>query len=224
MSNELEKLKIIAYADEHFSRRIDEFEVQINPESYTRTFKAPTTQYKKTSMTGMSYAEKVVYPAREQVTLNLVFDGTGIVSKYNIPQRIKALKKLALEYNGSMHATNYLKIIWGNWGEDMAFRCQLRDLTIKYTLFKPDGTPLRAEATAVFEEFWDAATRARRDNKSSPDMSHNILIKAGDTLPLLSYRTYGESRYCLQVAAVNKLPTIMRIKPGKRILFPPLKS
>lgn len=221
---ELEKLKIIAYSDEKFSNQINTFEVQINPESYTRTFKAPETQFKKRSATGISFVEKIVYPPREKVTLNLIFDGTGVISNYDVAARIRDFKKLTLEYQGLSHATNYLKIIWGNWGDDMAFRCQLRDLTLKYTLFKPDGTPLRAEATAVFEEFWDAATRAKKDNKSSPDLSHYILVKAGDTLPLLAFRIYGESRFCVQVAAINKLPSIASIQPGQRLLFPPLKS
>jgi hypothetical protein len=231
MSKIPEKLTIYAYRDDEFteSSQVGSFEVQVNPESYTRTYKAPELKYEQSTSTGFSYASKVVYPPREKLKLDLIFDGTGVLSApnakpYDVPAEIARFKDLALKFQGISHATNFIKIVWGRTGGDMVFQCQLRDFTVKYTLFKPDGTPLRAEVAAVFEEYWDAATRAKRDKKSSPDLSHRILVKQGDTLPMLSYRIYGESRFCFQVAAINRLPNIISIKPGQRLLFPPLKK
>jgi hypothetical protein len=224
MSKEPEKLKIVAYGDPFFSREIESFEVQINPESYTRSYKVPEVAEYSQRIFGMSTPAKYNYPPREKVTLTLIFDGTGVVSDKDVVKQISKLKGLALDYNGDIHGLNYLQLIWGQWDKNMIFRCQLRDLTVKYTLFRSDGTPIQAEATAVFEEYWDAATRAKREKKNSPDLSHSVLVKEGDTLPLLAYRIYGESRYCVQVAALNGLPSIVQLKPGQRLLFPPLKN
>jgi nucleoid-associated protein YgaU len=64
---------------------------------------------------------------------------------------------------------------------------------------------------------------ALRANRSSPDMSHLIEVKAGDTLPLLCYRVYRDSSYYLEVARQNKLTDFRDLKPGSKLHFPPLR-
>ena len=89
-------------------------------------------------------------------------------------------------------------------------------------MFKPSGEPLRARVQLGFIGFMSKEEEALRANRSSPDMSHLIEVKAGDTLPTLCYRVYKDSSYYLEVARVNNMTDFRDIKPGSKLLFPPL--
>jgi hypothetical protein len=136
-----------------------------------------------------------------------------------IAEQIDAFKKLVFSYNGNIHSPNYLKLVWGT----MLFRCRLASLSINYTMFKPDGTPLRARAKASFIGFTDEVELAKKANKSSPDLTHEVTVRTGDRLPLLCFEIYGTSAPYLAVAEVNGLTDFRRLVPGTKLLFPPLR-
>ena len=96
--------------------------------------------------------------------------------------------------------------------------------TVAYSLFKPDGSALRATINLKLTESKDYKTKAKEAQKSSPDLTHMRTVKAGDTLPLMTYRIYGDSSYYTEVARVNKLRSFNDIKPGDQIYFPPIKK
>jgi nucleoid-associated protein YgaU len=62
------------------------------------------------------------------------------------------------------------------------------------------------------------------ENKSSPDLTHVRVVKAGDTLPLLTKAIYGSSRDYLRVAEHNGLDNFRDLTPGRRLVFPPLEQ
>ena len=62
----------------------------------------------------------------------------------------------------------------------------------------------------------------RRDNDSSPDLTHLRDVRDGDTLPLLAYDIYGNAQLYLEVARVNKLVNFRRLRSASRLSFPPL--
>jgi hypothetical protein len=47
-------------------------------------------------------------------------------------------------------------------------------------------------------------------------------VVAGDTLPLLCFQIYQESKYYVEVARINRLDDFRNLEPGRQILFPPL--
>jgi nucleoid-associated protein YgaU len=47
-------------------------------------------------------------------------------------------------------------------------------------------------------------------------------VKAGDTLPWLCYNIYGDSRYYLEIARVNKLINFRKLREGDELYFPPI--
>jgi len=49
-----------------------------------------------------------------------------------------------------------------------------------------------------------------------------VVVKDGDTLPLLCHRIYGDSGYYADVARFNGLSSFRRLKPGLALHFPPL--
>ncbi|HEX2580470.1 MAG TPA: hypothetical protein VHL08_00655 [Dongiaceae bacterium] len=200
--------------------------VHINPASYRRTYEIHYNDPKPQGSNGGSPTFQRI--PSERVSFELVFDGTGAVpsslpgiqpfTQDGIVAQLQAFKELCFDYKGTIHSPNYLILSWA----DLQFSCRLQSLDITYTLFKPDGTPLRARAEATFVSYQSAATLARKAKNSSPDLSHIRTVAAGDTLPLMCHRIYGTSAVYLEVAAVNGLTAFRDIPVGTELIFPPL--
>lgn len=225
-SGGLEKMLITAYERKNFTVKVGESNVYINPEKYSHSYEIC---YNNVQTQGSPGGEPIFnrIPS-DKVEFELVFDGTGVVPTMipgvipflddGITVQIEKLKLLMFTYNKNSHSPNFLVLTWGK----LLFKGRLESLSITYTLFKPDGTPLRARAHAVFVGFNDEVALALKANKSSPDMTHELVVKAGDTLPLMCYAVYGASAYYVEVARTNGLTDFRNIPVGTRLLFPPL--
>jgi len=104
------------------------------------------------------------------------------------------------------------------------FKGRCTGLNINFKLFNSDGKPTRAICKVTFTGSIEDNLRTAEERRESPDLTHYRLIKAGDTLPLMCYRIYGNSGYYLQVAQVNKLSNFRRLQPGTEIFFPPIEK
>ena len=103
-----------------------------------------------------------------------------------------------------------------------SFDCRLSSVDIKYTSFDREGSPTGAELDIVLIEDISDALRVREDNFQSPDVTHFRVVKAGDTLPLLSNSVYGDPSHYLTVAQFNGLDDFRNLQAGQKLYFPPL--
>lgn len=219
------KMNIEAWKDEKFSQKASPstFVLQINPESYTLTHKAVTGCGKR-SASGREI-KKASSPNRKSLSLNFPLDQSGVMllpiknRKFTLTDTIKLFLDVCINVNGSVHTSNYLIIRWGS----EKFKCRCESADIKYTLFNPLGKPVRAIIDAKFIEHIDPETQAKINNTNSPDMSHLVTIREGDSLPILCKQIYDDPTYYLQVAKVNKLADFRNLKAGSKILFPRLE-
>lgn len=216
----------------------DTYVVQVNPSSYTLNH---LLNYSYRQGQGFSGSE-AVYNNSEPTTLSFefLFDATGVVpppselgdvpligaiasalagsDEYNVKDEIDRFNRVVYDYAGEIHRPRQLLLVWGT----LVFPCALTSLNYRFTLFKPDGTPLRAIANCSFREAVSDAERERVDNPSSPDLTHLRDIREGDSLPLMAYRIYGDAALYLEVARVNKLINFRRLRAGQRLAFPPV--
>lgn len=219
----LVKLKIESYSDPACTSKVGQaLEVMFNPENYERNY---TVEYKDADVQGQNNKTLLFQGVKgSDLTLKLVADGTGVVPMpkgiSDVDAYIQRIKDLAYSYKGSEHRPSYLKIIWGS----LSVVCVCKTLKISHKLFKSDGTTLRAEIVLGLSETVDFKTKAKAAKRSSPDLTHIRTVNAGDTLPLMTYRIYGDSSYYMQVAKINGLRNIMDIKPGDQLYFPPIKK
>ena len=226
MKGELKKLKIIGFKDDKFTVPIGngEFTSLLNPEKYTFRYKIEYTEAQGQGTSGTQ--PKYVRSVPEDLDLQFLFDRTGIIKGHNdkvgegIIEDIEKFKKLVFDYNGDEHKPNYLMIGWGT----LLFKGILAEMSIEYKLFSAEGVPLRAVVTARFKGVVEDSLRIARENNNSPDLTHVRMVKQGDTLPLMSFRIYGDSKYYLQVAATNNLSHFRRLQPGQQIIFPPIEK
>ena len=199
----------------------DAFEVLINPASYKRQLEI---RYNKTATLGQP-AGKARFSAMssEKLTLpEIVFDGTGVVALYGaqtVTVMIEKMLKLLYRYQGEKHEPNLVCFQWG----DMNFYGRVETVSINYTLFKPTGEPLRARVSLGVLSAMSVKEGLLRANQSSPDLSHLVTVRAGDTLPLLCNRIYRNPAYYTEVARINGLVNFRNLEPGMTLRFPPLE-
>ncbi|KAA1248055.1 LysM peptidoglycan-binding domain-containing protein [Aquimarina sp. RZ0] len=246
----LVKLTITAYQDEKFKEQQGEpMEALINPEGYKETF---TVKYDEAQPAGnQGNAPKFNKITPGEFTFRLLFDSTGVFSSIDslddalnsiadnisafVPSflssdadevdrgvfdEIEKFKELTISFNGSTHQNNSLIIAWGA----LIVKCKLTKLDIEYKLFNASGYPIRAVATIGCINTISDEERKALENKQSPDLTHIRYAQAGDTLPLMTYRIYGNPFYYLEVAKANKLQNFRKLKAGQKIIFPPIQK
>jgi hypothetical protein len=216
----------------------DIYVVQVNPSSYTLNHLLNYSYHRGQGFSG----SQAVYSDSPPVNLEFefLFDGTGVVpvpselgdiplvgaiasalspaEPYVVMDEIRKFNALVYDYDGELHRPRQLLLTWGN----LVFSCVLSSVAYRFTLFRQDGTPLRAVAACTFCESVSDAQRVRKENASSPDLTHLRDVREGDTLPFLAHQIYGNAALYLEVARANKLVNFRRLRAATRLAFPPV--
>lgn len=224
-SGKLEKMLILAFADSKKAesggkKEADDYvEALINPESYTQSYKL---KFSKSGQGQGSSGQQLKYEYSEpgEMSFDFLFDNTGIIDgtpRDSIADDVQKFRKVLTDYKGDAHEPRHFKLVWG---ENSIFKGRVTSLDITFKLFRPDGTPLRATAKVTFKSSIEEEKRAATEDRQSADLTHIRKVKAGDTLPLMCFRIYGDSKYYLDVAAANGLDNFRSLTPGTEIRFP----
>lgn len=194
------------------------YELMLNPSSMKRDKKITYNTKVPFGLTGTNPRFDAIQP--ETIHFDFVIDGTGVVKQStSVADELKQLNQVVYTYDGDKHEPNLIRIVWGA----LKFDGRLTNMDVNYTLFLPNGDPLRAKIAMDCRSVINPQEEARRAGRQSPDLSHIVEVQAGDTLPLLCYRIYNDSSYYPEVAKINKIVNIRSLTPGTKLLFPPLR-
>jgi len=199
------------------------FKVMLNPKGYEHNY---SISYSKQGSLGSTSSEsKYNATDPDKINFEIWLDGSGVVNASDSAQpladvktQLGQLKKVVYNYDGVDHEPNIVSLLWGS----MIFYGRLDSMAVSYKLFKPSGEPLRALAKLSFSGFVSKEEESLKAKRSSPDLTHVVEVKSGDTLPLLCNRIYSDCSYYLAVAEVNGIDHFRDIKPGQKLYFPPL--
>lgn len=227
-NGKLEKMLILAFETSEDAENGGKPEAKasveafINPETYTLEYKVKTAEGQGQGTSGAQ--AKFEYTMPEELTFEFLFDNTGIIDgkpkKDGVFDAVNDFRRVLTEYQGTSHEPYHLKLVWGN----LIFKGRAIELSITHKLFNPDGQPIRAVAKAKFKGSIEEKKRAAKEDKTSPDLTHHYRVKAGDNLPLLCYRIYGDPQYYLKVAEANGLSNFRILDPGTNLMFPPIEQ
>lgn len=217
-SGSLAKLQIKAFLDIEYrklwSGGTNPVTVGINPSSYAQSQSIRYTPDKAAG--GKNQPQIFNQPGEASLKLELILDGTGAVpgaSDKSVDEQIFDLRKIMMEIDEL--SPHYLMLLWGT----LVFRGRAELLNIDYTLFNPDGTPLRAKASANFIGV-NMNKKGKASAAKKPDGPTSVQLLDGDTLPAMCDRLYGDSKYYIAVAAANGLTSFRDITPGTPLIFP----
>ena len=154
-------------------------------------------------------------------TIEFTLDGTGVNTngiKIPVTAQVSLFRAVTTNVMGAIHRPMYLMVQYGTFINI----CVMNSSNVTYTMFDMFGLPIRAKISAEFTE----RTPKTLDNVlgmlSSPDLTHRVKVKEYDLLPYLTYNTYNNQDYYLQVARVNRIKNFRKLIPGIELVFPPI--
>ena len=106
------------------------------------------------------------------------------------------------------------------WGTFQAFAAYMESVQAKFTLFRPDGTPVRATCQLKLTE---VPYEVPRQNPTSGALAaHKVhTVGAGDTLASIAFNEYDDPNLWRALAEYNGIDDPLRVRPGHRLLIPP---
>ncbi|MEO1451628.1 MAG: hypothetical protein AAFV07_19010 [Bacteroidota bacterium] len=218
--NPLDRLVINGYTSNSFSGAHEKFSAPINPEKLNMS--RSVTLSNGSGSTPARESQQFQSRDSDKLDFSLVFDGTGIIpyAGFDVAQDLEDLEKVVFDMDSDAHRPRYLEVLWGS----LNFRGQIQSYSVDCSLFKQDGTPLRAKVQLSLVSYTDPETAARESNTHSPDMTRVLTVREGDTLPIMCMQAYDDFSYYLQVAEINGLDNFRELEVGQQIVFPPLKK
>lgn len=118
-----------------------------------------------------------------------------------------------LNVNESKHMPDMVSFEWGK----TKFVGYVTDISQKFTMFSPQGVPLRATLDITLKS-------SRKDNniRNSPDRTKHRVVKSGDRLYGFAFREYDDCSEWRRIAEANKLDNPRKLKSGSHIVVPPI--
>lgn len=116
-----------------------------------------------------------------------------------------------------------LQFRWGASQALMGMYFYLESVSATYTLFRADGTPIRATCSISLVE---ATNPAHRQNPTSGGRRglESHVVSEGETLHSVAWARYGQAGYWRALAAFNEIDDPLRLAPGTRLLIPPRRD
>jgi LysM repeat protein len=138
----------------------------------------------------------------------------------HVDRAINKYLEITQNIQSATHTPNYLQINWGAY----QFRGVVQNSTINYKLFNSAGLPIRATVTTSFVESLSRKEQAAEAGRESADLTHKRIVKAGDTLPLIAKRIYGDPAFYVEIARANNLKNLRNLEMGQELILPPIKK
>ncbi|MFN8397711.1 MAG: LysM peptidoglycan-binding domain-containing protein [Bacteroidia bacterium] len=217
-------LVIEAYAKDDYSSKVGSWSGDYDPPEVDLSF-----QNAYVSNPSMGFQKPPSYAGEKPADFEfpLVFDNSLDMDRGKkitpIKTQVADFQKIAFTLNGTSHQPNFLIITCG----DFLFKGQATSLTVKYGSFwQVDGNtvPTRALVTLKVRESLTTTAQKSEAKVSSPDLTHSVVVREGDSLASLSQKYYGSPLYYIELAEVNQITNFRTLKAGMRIVIPPLEK
>jgi nucleoid-associated protein YgaU len=97
----------------------------------------------------------------------------------------------------------------------------ITNMTQKFTLFKQDGTPVRAKVDVTFTQHKDLNDYPAQNPTSGGGPIERVrTVIAGDRLDTLAHEIYGDATKWRLIADYNRITNPMALHPGKQLTIP----
>jgi len=121
---------------------------------------------------------------------------------------------------------NYASLTGGGTGSQgrYGFKCVVETVRQRYTLFSPQGVPLRATLSVSLKEYKTLAEQIAEINAQSADHSHTHVVQIGETLNQIATAVYNDPTQWRAIANQNNILDPLNLQPGRILQIPPLSN
>lgn len=187
----------------------EQIAVMYNPEQFTLD---QGNSFAEVEIPGLN-APPIQYVRGKARTLSmeLFFDtyerGTDV---RQFTDRISAL----LDKSPGRHAPPVLLFVMGQF----IFQCVLVEVGQRFTMFLPDGTPVRSMLSVRFQEYVEIGVQVERGAFLGSPTLHNVV--QGQTMSQIAQRAYGDPTRWRDIARANKIDDPFHPRAGQRLVIP----
>ncbi|MFA4902809.1 MAG: LysM peptidoglycan-binding domain-containing protein [Desulfobaccales bacterium] len=202
----------------------EEIHVMFNPEEYTVNrdnnfaqiavpgLRAPIIQFVHGNMQTLEM-ELFIDTYEEHREASRVINRAG----EDVRQQLSKITRL-MDIDPTTHAPPTLLFTWAS----LSFTCVLARASQRFTMFLPDGTPVRARVQVTFNEFCNIDLEAKEIKRETSDYSKLHMVEEGETISSIAWRTFGNPKLWRPIALRNGLDDPRCLAPGTQLIIPQL--
>ncbi|MGW5366307.1 CIS tube protein [Actinopolymorpha pittospori] len=191
---------------------------QFNPNELTL---AKSARWKTEPARGAKKASPPEFQGAEpsQLALEMFFDATATMDD-SVVKAVEKLFACCVPTDTSLGKNKPVPpLVVFHWGALTSFPGFLTQVSAKYSLFTPDGTPVRATCSVKLQEM--PAETARQNPTSGGLRPHRVhTVLAGESLATVAYREYADPNLWRALAESNEIDDPFRLPPGTTLLLP----
>jgi nucleoid-associated protein YgaU len=161
-------------------------------------------------------------PDPASMTLEMFLDASEDTAG-DVSKKVKKLTDACIPTQSSKDKGKPLpKGVRFGWGS-FSFEGYIEKVSAKYTLFRPDGTPIRASCTISMKELPHGAAAQNPTSGSLHALASHQVVE-GDTLAGIAYQEYGDPTLWRRIAEVNAVDDPLSVSPGSTMLIPSITA
>jgi hypothetical protein len=170
-----------------------------------------------------------------KLTLSLMFDSTDSPDLDVSDVTARLFKAMEIDTSlASSRARNSGRppMITFNWGATVTFKAVAEQLSVQYTLFDSDGTPLRATAQLNLtqaERAMDPSSHGGASHPQNPTTRAEIglgshTVRDGDSLASIAFHHYRDPTKWRAIAEANGIDDPLHLKRGSVLSIPRIED
>src|SRR6266536_6216479 len=185
---------------------------QFNPETLEIT---KTAKWKRQPVAGSDDVTIAEYKGPEpmKLSLKMLLDDSYAKSPGTVVDRVEMLFQCCTPTSDSkvkkLPSPPFVRF---GWGSKLSLLGVITTVKASYTLFDPEGTPIRAECDITVEEM-PSVKKGQNPTSGSHGPRRRRWTVVGDSLPLIAYGEYRDPRYWRALAVLNGIDDPMRLAP-----------
>lgn len=112
-------------------------------------------------------------------------------------------------------------IVVFQWGTTWTFQAVITSIKERFTLFMPDGKPVRSTLDVTFQQVQEKDDHPPTNPTSGGVGGERVwMVNEGDTLAWIAYKEYGDANRWRLIADANKLTKVRQLTPGMMLEIP----
>jgi hypothetical protein len=200
----------------------DEVDCLFNPSEYTfsknNTWTAERAKGKNVPLLEFGGGDSM--QLKMQLFFDTYSDGGDVRETTN---KIWKLMRIDDKLKGYSSGKGRPPLVEFQWGRTWSFQAVLTQISQKFTLFRYDGTPVRATLDVTFVQVKEEGNYPGQNPTSVVVPGHKRrIVKDGDTIDWIAFEEYGDASHWRFIAETNNLDNPQKLRPGQVISIAPL--
>ncbi|MFZ5981104.1 MAG: CIS tube protein [Candidatus Zixiibacteriota bacterium] len=133
--------------------------------------------------------------------------------------KLQGGKKGLMDLDSDLHAPPVCLFVWGSF----VFQCIIERVSKRFTMFLPEGVPVRATLNVTLKEYRDYESQVKEVAYQSADRTKRWTVKQGDSLWLIAAKVYGDAALWRPIAGANGIENPRLLSAGRELTIPPLE-